>query len=112
MILSFALTTREFLSGKKTESRRFWKPEHLRRWQRAWDQGRLTHEAWDKIPVAGGKRIGVFRLTARPYVEKLREMPEGDLTAEGGMCDSVQAFIALVVQDPDTEAAVIRFEKL
>ncbi len=112
MILSFSITTREFLSGEKSVTRRFWKPEQLRRWQKAWDEERLIHDAWDKIPIAGGQKIGRFRLTSRPYLERLKHMPKSDLAAEGGMCRSIEEFIDLVNKTPDTEAAVIRFEKL
>ena len=112
MILSFSITTKAFLSGEKSVTRRFWKPAQLMRWQRARDEKRLIHDAWDRIPIAGGRKIGRFRLTARPYLERLKDMPESDLAAEGGMCRSIEEFIELVNKTPDTKAAVIRFEKL
>jgi hypothetical protein len=111
-ILSFAWTKDEFLSGKKTVSRRCWKERQLKMWQRLWDSGRLVHEAWDKAPFAGGKRIGKFKLTARPYQERLGDMPESDLIAEGGMCRTLEEFYKLLGKTPEEIVSVIRFEKL
>ena len=110
-IISFALTTREFLSGGKTVTRRAWKQGQTERWQRFWDEGKLLHEAWDKVPFAGGKKIGEFFLAMRPYTEKLRDMPESDLTAEGGMCASIGEFCELIGMGLDNEVTVIRFIK-
>lgn len=114
MILSFAHTTEQFLSGEKTVTRRDWKDRHLKSWQRAWDQGRLVHDAYDKVPRAGGKKIGEFKLTARPYLEMLKDIPEADLAAEGfgDVFYTVQEFIDFMNADPHELFAVIRFEKL
>lgn len=110
-IVSFALTTEEFNSGKKTVTRRKWKAKHLENWQRWYDEGKLRHDAYDKVPHAGGKKIGEFRLTARPYLERLMDMPESDLEAEGGMVDTKQEFYQLIGLPPATFVAVLRFEK-
>ncbi len=112
MILSFALTTEEFLSGEKTVTRRFCKPRRILSWYNAWKQGRHVHAAWDKVPFAGGKQIGEFRLTCQPYLERLGDMPLEDLVAEGGMVDTIEAFCQLVGKSPDDECLVIRFEKV
>ena len=111
-ILTFSLTTDEFLSGAKTVTRRDWAGEHLKRWQTFWDTERLVHDAWDRIPIAGGKPIGKLRLTARPYQERLAEMPVEDLQAEGGMCATLEDFCDLIGKSPDEVVTVIRFEKV
>lgn len=110
--ISFSLTTKEFLNGHKAVTRRRWKPRHLAMWQRFWDTGRLEHDAWDKLPHAGGKKIGRFRLTCRPYLERLIDMPESDLAAEGGMVETLAEFYRLIGSDPEEQIAVIRFERI
>lgn len=80
-ILSFKLTKEEFLTGKKTVTRRDWKRPYMEKWQRWYDEGRRVHDAYDQIPIAGGEKFGEFRLTCRPYWEKLEDMPEEDLEA-------------------------------
>jgi len=111
-IITFSLTEEQFATGKKTVTRRDWSDRHRRMWQNLWDSGRLEHDAWDRIPIAGGRPIGRLRLTARPYVERLRDMPESDLYAEGGMCATIDGFCQLIGKLPDDYVTVIRFEKV
>ncbi|AFJ21461.1 hypothetical protein [Salisaeta icosahedral phage 1] len=111
-IISFALTKDEFLSGQKTVTRRDWAASHMANWQRWYDEGRLIHDAYDKIPIAGGKPIGRFRLVERPYWEALADMPEDDLQAEGGMVDTLEEFYELIGFPPSHEVAVVRFERV
>ena len=111
-ILSFSLTADEFLSGKKTVTRRLWSDRHHAMWVRLWDSGRLIHDAWDKLPRAGGKRIGRFRLSCRPYREPLIDMPEQDLIAEGAMCASRDEYYRLIDKSREQIVTVIRFEQL
>ncbi len=111
-IITFAKTSREFLSGHKTVTRRDWRKQHRARWQRWWDQGRHVHDAWDHSPRAGGRRIGRFRLNCRPYRERLADMPASDLVAEGGMCETMDEFCRLVGKSPADIMTVVRFEKL
>lgn len=111
-IITFTVTTREFLAGQKSVTRRDWKDRHRQRWQGWWDAGRLEHEAWDRLPIAGGRRIGRFRLTCRPYRERLVDMPLSDLAAEGGMCNSLAEFCCLIGKSPADVVTVIRFVKL
>ena len=110
--ISFALTTKEFLSGKKTVTRRDWKEAHFKHWCSWYDQGKIVHQAWDKVPFAGGKKIGSFELTCRPYQEKLSDMPVSDLLEEGGMCFSIFEFCELVGKNLEDVVTVIRFRKL
>lgn len=109
MILSFAWTVEPLLARHKTCTRRDWSPGYVRQWQRAWDEGKLVHDAYDKSPRAGGHKIGEIRLTCRPYLERLGDMPEGDLEAEGGMWESKAEFIELQGGAPDKVLAVVRF---
>lgn len=110
--ISFALTEKEFLSGKKTVTRRNWKSSHLAKWQQWYDEGKRVHDAWNKVPFAGGKKVGTFELTERPYLERLSDMPVSDLEAEGGMVETLEEFYQLVGLPSDHVVAVIRFKKL
>ena len=110
MIICFKLTLKEFLSGKKTVTRKDWLSRNTDRWQRWFDLRKVEHDAYDTIPGRGGKKIGRIRLTERPYLEYLRDMPEEDLIHEGGMCDTLEKFYSFVGCDPDRLMTVIRFE--
>ena len=109
-IITFSLTRDELLSGRKTVTRRAWKQSHMANWQRWYDEGKHVHDAYDRIPIAGGSKIAEIRLTERPYWEALKNMPEDDLEAEGGMADSLKQFYDLVGLPPSHEVAVVRFE--
>ena len=111
-ILSFALTCEEFLSGKKTVTRRNWADSHYAMWARLWDTDRHVHDAYDNNPRAGGTKIGRIMLTARPYRERLADMPNEDLIAEGGMCSSLEDFCQLVRMRPEEQVTVLRFRRV
>jgi len=108
MIISFGWTTDAFLSGKKTCTRRQWSPRHMAAWQKAWDEGRLVHDAWDKLPHAKGRKIGQIRLTCRPYRERLADMHPIDLVFEGNLWADMGEFLSLF-PDPEEKVAVVRF---
>jgi hypothetical protein len=111
MIISFGWTA-QYLppNGPKDTTRRIWKPRTLACWQKAWDEGRLTHDAVDKNLAYGGKRIGKITLIERPRLEVLSTMPIADLLREGGMCATVPEFIdAYFDGNADQEVAVVRF---
>ena len=112
MLISFAWTTSQFLDGTKTVTRRAWSDRTFAQWCKAWDEGRLEHSAWDKNPRCKGKMVGSFKLTARPYRERLGDFPETDLAAEGGLWATVQDYIDLQGGDPEKVMVVIRFCKL
>jgi hypothetical protein len=82
----------------------------MRAWQNAWDLNRKIHQAYDSSPRAGGRQIGMIKLTDRPYYESLLEMPESDLIAEGGLWQTRDEFISFIGGDPLRRVAVIRFE--
>ena len=109
MILSFAWTVSPLLAGCKTVTRRDWSPGYVRQWQRAWDEGRLVHDAYDKSPRSGGHKIGEISLTCRPYLERLGDMPEADVGAEGDMWANKAEYIELQGGDSDKVLAVVRF---
>jgi len=112
MILSFGWTSQYLpYSGPKDTTRRIWKPRTLAIWQKAWDERpQFDHTAVDKSLAYGGKRIGTFTLQERPFLQRLADMPAEDLIREGGMVDSVDAFIdKYFCGDRDLEVAVVRF---
>lgn len=109
-IITFSLTSDALLKGKKSVTRRDWKRSHMSNWQRWYDEGRRVHDAYDRIPIAGGRKIAEIRLIERPYWETLKNMPEEDLEAEGGMVDKLDRFYDLIGLPPSHEVAVVRFE--
>lgn len=79
MILSFAHTTDALLAGRKTVTRRDWRPRHAARFT----AGKII-DAWSQLPyVAGAKQIARVRLTADAVLEPLSKMPDSDYEAEG-----------------------------
>ena len=108
-IISFGLTTKEFLSGKKTVTRRDWKPRQTEMWQKFWDDGNLIHDAYDKSPRNGGKKIGEIQLTKCPWREQLKYMRIIDLIEEGDMCNTVEEFCKFIGKKPDDYVTVISF---
>jgi len=108
MIISFAWTTEALLAGRKTCTRRRWSEKHFQQWVCAWRAGRLIHDAWDKSPRASGCKVGKIRLTCEPYRERLADMPESDLAAEGGYWASKEEFISLF-GDSQEIVTVVRF---
>lgn len=109
MIISFAWTTEEMREGRKTCTRRRWKERYFQQWVRAWREGRWVHDAYDRMPYAAGRKIGEIRLTCEPYRERLGDMPEGDLVAEGGLWGSREEFFGLF-GGPEVKVVVVRFE--
>jgi len=105
--LSFTNTVFEYIEGCKTCTRRVWTPKAMEMWQRHWDKGNLIHDAY-----AQGEFIGKFKLTCRPYWEKLVDMPEADVVAEGGFCKTVNEFIKMWGKTRNDTVAVLRFEKV
>ncbi len=109
-IISFAHTTRALLAGEKTVTRRTWKRRHMTGWQQWYDEGRRVHDAWDQLPIQGGEKVAEIKLTERPYLEPLGEMPEEDLEREGGFADSLEEFFGFWDIDRSERVAVVRFE--
>jgi len=110
MIISFAWTVDAVLDGRKTCTRRQWKERYSQQWVKAWRDGRLIHDAWDKLPRAGGQKVARIELTCEPYHQALRDMPPDDLVAEGGYWSSLEEFTELLGGDPDKVVTVVRFQ--
>ena len=108
MIMSFKHTSKALLDGKKTVTRREWKRSYFDTWLNAWHKRRFVHKAYDKNPRNGGKQIGWIRLSKIPVMETYGDMPESDLSAEGGLWSSMEEFMGDT--DPKTPCAVIRFK--
>ncbi len=119
MILSFAWTTDVLLAGNKTCTCRVWSERTARAWVNAYQgdgrfanrrRHRLLHSAWDKCSfIKGAKKIADIRLTQLPYQERLTDMPQSDLDAEGGLWASLDEFINLF-GSPETVVWMVRFE--
>ena len=109
MEISFAWTTPALLTGRKTCTRRDWTHFWFNKWVAAWRRGDVVHTALDKSRRAGGSPIGQITLTCEPYMERLGDMPESDLEAEGGLWDSLDEFVDLQGGDADKELAILRF---
>ena len=111
--ISFGKTITELLSGQKTVTRRAWKDNQAYKFIDDWDAkpGEFIYPALTKSYQAGGKQVGYVRLTHRPYLEKLADMPDSDLAAEGFPDLSKQEFIDRFFEGNDQqEVWVIRFE--
>ena len=78
-IITFAETTPALLAGRKTVTRRDWKPQYAAKFH-AGDE----LAAWDKNPrTKQGKQVAVIRLTADPVLERASDAPEEDFEGEG-----------------------------
>jgi hypothetical protein len=102
-LISFGWTYRELLLGKKTVTRRTWKDSHARQFK-AGD----TVQAWSRGPHRKGRHIAdiVVESVAR---ERAGDMPDDDLALEGGRWPSVEDFVSMFPQGPDTMVWVMRF---
>jgi hypothetical protein len=85
---------------------------HTQAMAKGMGQRPTTHDAWDKNPRSGGKKVGQFVLTQRPYRERMADFPESDLVAEGGLWATVEEYQTLQGGDPEKVMVVIRFCKL
>lgn len=108
-IISFALTVDEFLSGKKTATRRLWSDKYAAKWKIG-----DYFQVYDKSPRNGGKRIGFGKITAL-YKQRLSEVSDEDERKEGGRWKSGDKYAKFMISkfglDWDTELWVIEFEK-
>jgi uncharacterized protein YqfB (UPF0267 family) len=103
-IIAFAHTTPALLAGRKTVTRRAWNDDYAGKFR----AGDLV-QAYNRSPRFGGQRVAYIRLTADPYWERLADMPEADLAAEGGLWATREEFIA-AMGGPEQTVWVIRFE--
>ncbi|KYC42031.1 hypothetical protein WA1_18685 [Scytonema hofmannii PCC 7110] len=120
MIFSFSLTNKlseqlnkpnPLLTGAKTVTRRNWSEKHAQQIVCAYQKGNGTHQAWSNMPyVKGAYRMGFVSLTSVPVFEKLANMPEEDVLAEGGLWASKQEFIEFIKMTPNDFVWVVRFK--
>ncbi len=75
-IISFNWTVPALRARAKTCTRRDW----AERYAQSFRRGELV-QAWDKLPRAGGKRIGTIQLTADPV--QTSDLPITDWVREG-----------------------------
>ena len=78
MLISFALTVNSLIAGEKTVTRRRWDDEYARKFRAG-----MIVDAYDKLPYAGGKRIGKVRLAHDPYKQLLGDMTDEHFEREG-----------------------------
>jgi hypothetical protein len=78
MIISFAWTTGPFLAGAKDITRRYWKDTHAAKF----NEGDIV-DVYNKLPIAGGEKIGEIRLIKKPYQQRTSELTEEDYVREG-----------------------------
>jgi hypothetical protein len=76
--ISFGWTSAALLAGRKTVTRRFWKPMHRHRFHKGG-----VYWALDKDYRVGGHRIAKVRLVVEPYEELYGDMPDEDYEKEG-----------------------------
>lgn len=106
MIISFAFTEKEFLAGLKTVTRRRWKPRTAKQFRAG-----SIHYAWSKVAFApGARKLATIRAVQDAYQERLGDITESELLAEGGMCKTVEEFCRLFGGDPNEIIWVARFE--
>ena len=77
-IISFSWTREAIRNRTKTVTRRWWEDSHARKFKK----GDLV-AAYDKNPLAGGKKIATIRITRDPYKQPLRDMPISHVKREG-----------------------------
>jgi hypothetical protein len=107
--------TSQYLPNKSV-TRRDWKDSYGSQFIRAFERAaaigkKLRVPATDKAYYAGGKQIGWLIISEAPYKEALKNMPQVDLIAEGGMCATVEEFAAKYFKgDLEKEVWVLGFK--
>jgi len=93
-IISFAWTADNIRNHTKTVTRRWWTTRHARKFK----AGDLV-AAYDKLPMAGGKKIAIIRITRDAYKQPLRQMPIEHVRREGipGV-ETVEQFIEAILR--------------
>lgn len=110
MIFSFALTAKKakdlgvddpLITGIKTQTRRCWKDSHAERIANAIASDHRKHEAWDGLPYSrSAKRLGYIHISGAPYKQRVGDINDGELFAEGNLWNK-EEFLALF-PSPDT----------
>ncbi|MGB7275929.1 MAG: hypothetical protein WBC69_21755 [Geitlerinemataceae cyanobacterium] len=108
--ISFGKTLDALLGGGKSVTRRKWEDfyaqQFINRFKRGWKV-----QAFDKDRRYGGQLVGWLKLTQKPYRERLGDMPDSDVAAEGFPELSKTEFLDRFFQgDASKVVWVIRFE--
>jgi hypothetical protein len=113
MNISFGLTQDALLGGHKTVTRRNWSARTVSSCIKAFNRGMRVHQAWSQCSfVKGAHPIALIEFTRVPYLERLADMPEADLIAEGGLWATKKEFIDLFGGAPQQMVLVIHFRLL
>lgn len=114
MIVSFAWTTNAFLSGIKTETRRFWDEAYMERWYRSVVKDNNIFQAYDKSPRFKGKLIGYAKLLEKPYREALKLVTDEVEIREGHLWGNAEGYIKAMSESGTGEESpfVIKFNKI
>jgi hypothetical protein len=109
LAISFGKVDPELLNSKSV-TRRNWVDSYAQKFIRAYRKGKRV-KALDKGFQYGGKQIGWLTLLEEPYEQKLSDMPDTDLAAEGFPNLSKAEFINQFFEGkPETVVWVVRFK--
>lgn len=111
MWISFAWTTKAFLAGTKTVTRRFWNKEYMEKWWKVTCENNGLAVACDRSPRWGGKQIGHIKVTLKPYLQKLKFVTDADEIKEGHLWGNAKNFIEMM-GGPEREPYVIELEPI
>jgi len=109
--ISFGHTCDRLLSGSKTVTRRQWKPKHVAKFIKAYEEKQLVR-ALSKDRRYKGEQVGWLKLTSLPHKELLSQINQADCAAEGYPELTPQKFCQRFFKDVtlDTPVWVIYFE--
>lgn len=78
MWISFSKTVDAFVAMQKTATRRYWKNVTISKFKK-----NDVVSVFDRIPIQGGKKIGVIRLIDDPFPQNTSMMTNIDYRKEG-----------------------------
>jgi hypothetical protein len=109
--ISFANTIEPFKKGIQTVTRRYWNDKYAEGfWNVACENGGLAI-ACSRSQQWGGKRIGLIRVTKKPYRQKLEYITDADEIKSGHMWGNAKDYISFL-GGPELEPWVIEFEAM
>ncbi|MDD5530852.1 MAG: hypothetical protein PHX21_12615 [bacterium] len=103
-IISFAHTSLSLISGKKSETRRFWPDKYASTFK----SGDLV-QGWSKSPRFKGQLIAIIQLVQDPFKQPLREVTEQDQINEGNLWGNAAGYIK-AMGGPDLVPYVVKFK--
>lgn len=111
MFISFAWTTEVWKKKLKTVTRRFWNPEYMEKFWKSCCANNGLAIACDRSPRFKGKRIGLIKVTKKPYLQKLKFVTDADEIKEGHLWGNAANYIEMM-GGPENEPYVVEFEPL